>query len=57
MASCGFFLNCENTSLFVSVFYHLQFIKDAMNYKTTHGSSSSSSYKEKKHVGLEKLKK
>ena len=56
MCSSSFYLNLENTSVFVSVFYHLQFIEDAMNYKNTHESSSSSSYKEKKH-GLAKLKK
>ena len=56
MAASGFFLNSLNTSVFVGVFHHLQFINDAMNYKTTDGSSSSSSYRERKHVGLTKLK-
>ena len=57
MASSGFFLNLKNTSIFVGVFYHLQFIKDAMNYKSPHWRSSSSSSRERKHVGLKKLKK
>ena len=50
-------MNMINSSVFVGVFYHLQFIKDAMNYKTAHWSSSSSSYGERKNVGLAKLRK
>ena len=50
-------MNMINTSIFVGVFHHLQFINDAMNYETTDESSSSSSYKERKPVGLSKLKK